>query len=97
MIGVPQGHYSRPMYPRRTGAMPRLTEVQLKNEQPGEKPRKIYDERGLFLLVNPDGSMYWRVRYSLDGKEKLTQVGVYRKKGTERVTMRLSEARRTAR
>lgn len=73
--------------------MPRLTEVQLKNEQPGEKPRKIYDERGLFLLVNPDGSMYWRVRYSLDGKEKLTQVGVYRKKGTERVTMRLSEAR----
>ncbi|QET03905.1 tyrosine-type recombinase/integrase (plasmid) [Cupriavidus pauculus] len=37
--------------------------------------------------------MYWRVRYTLDGKEKLTQVGVYRKKGTERVTMRLSKAR----
>jgi len=73
--------------------MPRLTEVQLKNEKPGDKPRKIYDERGLFLLVNPDGSMYWRVRYSLDGKEKLTQVGVYRSKGTERVTMRLSDAR----
>lgn len=73
--------------------MPRLTELQLKNEQPGDRARKNYDERGLFLLVNPDGSMYWRVRYSLDGKEKLTQVGVYRKKGTERVTMRLSEAR----
>lgn len=73
--------------------MPRLTEVQLKNEKPSEKPRKLYDERGLFLLVNPDGSMYWRVRYSLAGKEKLTQLGVYRSKGTERVTMRLSEAR----
>lgn len=73
--------------------MPRLTEVQLKSEKSGEKPRKVYDERGLFLLVNPDGSMYWRVRYSLNGKEKLTQLGVYRSKGTERVTMRLSEAR----
>lgn len=37
--------------------------------------------------------MYWRMRYTLENKEKLTQVGVYRKKGTERVTMRLSEAR----
>lgn len=73
--------------------MPRLTEVQLKNEKPGEKPRKVYDERGLYLLVNPDGSMYWRVRYSLEGKEKLTQLGVYRKKSSESVTMRLSEAR----
>lgn len=41
--------------------MPRLTEVQLKNEKPGEKPRKVYEGRGLFLLVNPDGSMYWRI------------------------------------
>lgn len=73
--------------------MPRLTEVQLKNEKSGDKPRKLFDERGLFLLINTDGSMYWRVRYSLGGKEKLTQLGVYRSKGTERVTMRLSEAR----
>lgn len=73
--------------------MPRLTEVQLKSARPGEKSRKLYDEKGLFLLVNPDGSMYWRVRYFLDGKEKLTQLGVYRSKGTERVTMRLSDAR----
>ncbi|USE81178.1 integrase arm-type DNA-binding domain-containing protein [Cupriavidus gilardii] len=73
--------------------MPRLTEVQLKAEKPGDKPRKVYDERGLFLLVNPDGSMYWRVRYTLDGKEKLTQLGVYRSKGSDLVTMRLSEAR----
>jgi hypothetical protein len=31
----------------------------------------------LFLLVNPNGSRYWRLKYRIAGKEKLLVVGVY--------------------
>jgi integrase len=74
--------------------MPKLTELQIKNERPGDKPRKVYDEGGLFLLVNPNGSAYWRLKYVLEGKEKLLQLGVYRAAGSDTIRMRLGEARR---
>jgi len=42
-----------------------------------DRPRKLGDARGLFLLVNPDGSRYWRVKYSFAGRPKLLSLGVY--------------------
>ncbi len=36
-----------------------LTVVQIKAAKPGEKPYKLADERGLYLLVNPSGSKLW--------------------------------------
>ena len=30
-----------------------LSDLAVRNAKPGPKPRKLYDERGLFLLVNP--------------------------------------------
>lgn len=74
--------------------MPKLTENEIKNAKPGDKARKLYDEQGLFLFLRPDGSAYWRLRYSIDGREKLLQLGVYRSAGAETVTMRLAEARK---
>ncbi len=56
-------------------------------------PARCTTSAGCICSSSPGGSMYWRVRYSLEGKEKLTQLGVYRKKSSESVTMRLSEAR----
>ncbi|MGO4416881.1 tyrosine-type recombinase/integrase [Cupriavidus sp. KB_39] len=73
--------------------MPKLTEAQLQNEAPGDKPRKLFDEMGLFLLINPDGTMAWRVRYRFAGKEKLTQLGAYRKKGSQEIVIGLDAAR----
>lgn len=73
--------------------MPKLTEEQLQNEMPCERPRKLFDEMGLFLLINPDGGMSWRVRYYFEGKEKLTQIGSYRKKGSQEVVISLAAAR----
>jgi integrase len=35
------------------------------------------DERGLFLLVNPNGSKLWRFRYRFNDKEKLLGLGSY--------------------
>ena len=31
----------------------------------------------MFLLIKPDGSKYWRLKYNYAGKEKLMALGVY--------------------
>ena len=40
-----------------------------------EKPYKIYDEKGLYLIVNPNGGKWWRMRYRFENKEKLLVLG----------------------
>ena len=42
-----------------------------------EKPRKVFDERGLFLEVPKSGSLRWRFRYYVAGSEKLLSLGTY--------------------
>lgn len=54
-----------------------LNDLTIKNKKPTDKPYKLPDERGLFLLIHPNGSKYWRFRYSFGGKEKLLALGVY--------------------
>lgn len=73
--------------------MSKLTEAQLQDERPGDKPRKLFDEMGLFLLINPDGTMVWRLRYRFAGKEKLTQIGAYRSKNSQEIVIGLAAAR----
>ena len=41
------------------------------------EPYNLYDGGGLFLLVQPRGARYWRLKYRSGGKEKLFAVGVY--------------------
>ena len=54
-----------------------LTDTSIRNAKPGAKPVKLFDERGLFLLVTPAGGKWWRFRYKFDGKEKLLSLGIY--------------------
>ncbi|WP_036247012.1 integrase arm-type DNA-binding domain-containing protein [Methylobacter sp. BBA5.1] len=54
-----------------------LSDVTCKNAKPQEKPYKIADEKGMFLLVNPNGSKYFRLKYRFAGKEKTLALGVY--------------------
>ncbi len=54
-----------------------LSHTTVKNAKPEAKSRKLFDERGLFLLVNPNGSKWWRFKYRFDNKEKLMSLGVY--------------------
>jgi integrase len=54
-----------------------LTDTTIRNAKPGDKPVKLFDERGLFLIVTPSGGKWWRFRYKFDGKEKLLSLGVY--------------------
>jgi len=55
----------------------RLTDPDIRNAEPQDKPAKLSDGGELFLLVNPNGSKYWRMKYRYDGKEKLLALGVY--------------------
>lgn len=54
-----------------------LSDVQCKNAKPKEKPYKLFDDRGLYLLVSPNGSKLWRYKYRYLGKEKTLSLGSY--------------------
>jgi hypothetical protein len=45
--------------------------------QPLRYARKIFDGRGLYLLVAPNGGRYWRWNYRFDGKLKTLALGVH--------------------
>ncbi len=54
-----------------------LTDTAIRKAEPAAKSFKLFDGRGLFLLVAPSGGKWWRFRYRLDGKEKSLSMGVY--------------------
>lgn len=55
----------------------KLTIRQIDTQKPRDKAFKLSDGGGLYLLINPNGSRYWRLKYRFAGKEKLLAVGVY--------------------
>ena len=54
-----------------------LTETAIKKAKPADKPIKLSDGRGMYLLVNPIGSKLWRWKYRVLGKEKVLSLGAY--------------------
>lgn len=54
-----------------------LTDTEIRKAKPGDKPRKLTDGRGLYLLLTPHGGRWWRFKYQFAGKEKLLSLGVY--------------------
>ncbi len=54
-----------------------LTDTQVRKVKSREKTFKLADGKGLFLVVQPNGSKYWRFRYWFGEKEKLLSLGVY--------------------
>lgn len=55
-----------------------LTEMQVRNAKPKEKPYKLFDGGGLFLDVAPGGSRIWRLKFRQpNGKENLLTFGPY--------------------
>ena len=54
-----------------------LTAIGVKQAKPKQKPYKLSDEKGLYLLVNPKGAKYWRLKYRFASKEKTLALGVY--------------------
>jgi integrase len=54
-----------------------LSDAAARNARPKPRSYKVSDGGGLFLLIMPNGSKYWRLRYFFAGKEKMLALGVY--------------------
>jgi len=54
-----------------------LTDTAVRSAKPKEKPYKVTDAQGLYLLVNPKGSKLWRVKYRMNGVERKLSLGSY--------------------
>jgi len=74
--------------------MPKLSDTTIRNSKPRVKPYKLYDSDGLFLIINPGGSKWWRQRYRYAGREQLLSLGVYDEVGLADARERSSEIRK---
>jgi hypothetical protein len=74
--------------------MPHLTESRIRVAKASEKPYKLFDERGLHMLVTPQGGRLWRLRYWLEGREKLLTLGEYPDVPLKRAREKRDEARK---
>lgn len=54
-----------------------LTDKSIKSFKPLDKQYKKSDSNGLYILVHPNGSKYWKLKYRIHGKEKTLSIGVY--------------------
>lgn len=54
-----------------------LSDTQIRATKAGEKPVRLYDERGLYLEITTTGGRWWRFKYRFAGKEKLLSMGTY--------------------
>lgn len=54
-----------------------LTVLQVEKAKAKEKDYKLSDERGMYLLVTKAGGKLWRLKYRVDGKEKVLSIGAY--------------------
>ena len=54
-----------------------LTDKEIQNAKPKDRPYKLTDGAGLYLEVTRTGSRLWRWKYRLAGKEKRLAIGVY--------------------
>ena len=79
--------------PRKGWWLMTLTDVAIRNAKPGEKAIKLADGAGMFLLVTPAGGKLWRLKYRIDGREKLLAIGAYPEIGLSDARKRREEAR----
>src|SRR3982750_2994430 len=75
--------------------MPRdhLSDAKVRSAKPGAKPYKLYDGGGLFLLVQPNGSRYWRLKYRWGGQKKLVAIGAFPEHGPSEAPAKALEAK----
>lgn len=70
-----------------------LTDVAIRRVKSREKAFKLSDGEGMFLLVTPAGGKLWRLKYRIDGREKLLAMGAYPEVGLAEARNRRREAR----
>jgi integrase len=76
------------------GTVMYLTDVRVRKAKSIEKPYKLSDGCGMYLLVKPDGARYWRVDYRFFGKRRTLALGTYPTVTLSDARARRDEARR---
>ncbi len=71
-----------------------LTILECRNAKPQTKKYKLFDGKGLYLEVRPNGAKYWRLKYRFLGKEKLLALGVFPEVSLSEARDRCLEARK---
>ncbi len=54
-----------------------LTSKEIETAKSGDKARRLYDARGLYLELSPRGGKWWRFKYTFSGKEKRVSLGTF--------------------
>ena len=54
-----------------------LNDTRVRTIKPCERPIKLSDSGGLYLLIAPHGSKLWRLAYRFGGKQKTLAIGAY--------------------
>ena len=70
----------------------KLTDTAIKRAKHADKPVKLADGGGLYLLVNKTGK-YWRMDYRYAGKRKTLALGVYPTVSLKQARERRDEAK----
>jgi hypothetical protein len=71
-----------------------LTHTAILKTKPGDKPVKLSDGKGLYLLLNPTGSKLWRWKYRFLGKEKVMSIGAHPDVSLAQARDAMAEARK---
>ncbi len=71
-----------------------LTDTTIRKAKAETRPIKLFDGRGLFLLVTPKGGKWWRFKYRINGKEKQLSLGVYPDVSLKEARERREDARK---
>ncbi len=71
-----------------------LTDTAIRTAKPAEKATKIADSGGLYLLLSPNGSKWWRLDYRFLGKRKTLSMGVYPTVGLKAARDKRDEAKK---
>jgi integrase len=66
-----------------------LNDTRVRTAKASDRPLKLSDGGGLYLLLKPSGSKLWRLAYRFDGKQKTLALGIY-----PTVTLKLARERR---
>lgn len=70
-----------------------LSDAKVRTLGPKDRPYKVADFEGLFVLVKPTGSHLWQMKYRVAGKEKLLSFGAYPAVSLARARQLRDEAR----
>jgi len=71
-----------------------LSDTQCKTAKPKEKPYKLTDEKGLYLLVAVSGGKWWRFNYRFEQKHKTLSMGTYPETSLKQAREKRDEARK---